>query len=146
MLRVLYETDISTLLHIEELTQAVPWTEETFSHCMKAGYVGWVIELEGRVVGFIIVSMHTGESHILNLGVHPEYQRRGFGRELLEQALSVAKAKEVGIAYLEVRRSNAKAIALYEKAGFVQVGERKSYYPGPLGREDALIFAKDLAV
>ncbi len=146
MLRNLNELDFAQLIAIEQLTQNAPWSRETFERCWQAGYQGWVIEFDQNVVGFIIVTMHVGESHILNLGVHPNYQRKGFGRKLLSHAINMARGKEVVITYLEVRRSNKSAIALYQQLGFVQIGERKDYYPTQNGREDALVFAKDLQV
>lgn len=146
MLRLVSENDLPRLLRIEKLTQITPWTKETFERCWQVGYLGWVIELDEKVVAFIIVSMRAGEAHILNLCTHPDFQRRGFAMQLLEHVLSVARKKEVGIAYLEVRRSNVNAITLYDKLGFTQIGDRKNYYITAKGREDALVFAKDLAV
>lgn len=52
--------------------------------------------------------------------------------------------KKIGIVFLEVRRSNKPAILLYQKLDFIQIGERKNYYSCESGREDALVFAKDL--
>jgi ribosomal-protein-alanine N-acetyltransferase len=146
MLRLFNKTDLQDILRIEELGQVAPWTADIFERCWDAGYRGWVIEKEARVVGFIVVSFQAGEAHILNLGVHPDFQRQGHAEELLKQVLVRAKAQNVSTAFLEVRRSNVKAIALYEKMDFVQIGERKQYYPALKGREDALTFAKDLTI
>ena len=46
--------------------------------------------------------------------------------------------------YLEVRESNARAIALYQKMAFIQIGTRKDYYPLPEGRENGLVYARNL--
>lgn len=146
MLRLAQKSDLPSLLEIETLTQYSPWNAETFVRCWEAGYTNWVVERESNVVGFIVVSFQAGEGHILNLGVHPLFQRQGLGAQLLNHALSSAKMMSLNMAFLEVRRGNTKAIALYEKMGFIQVGERKGYYPALSGREDALIFAKDLGV
>lgn len=146
MLRSLSKLDLPQVLNIEILTQIAPWSAETFERCLEAGFRGWVIEQNERILGFIIVSFQSGESHILNLCVHPDYQCKGHGQQLIEEALFRAKAQKMSTAFLEVRRSNYKAIALYEKMGFVQIGERKQYYPALNGREDALMFAKDLGV
>ena len=62
----------------------------------------------------------------------------------MEQALTHARRQGIGIAYLEVRRTNSHAINMYKKMQFLEIGERKDYYPGPSGSEDALIFAKSL--
>lgn len=146
MLRSLVPEDLSQVLIVEELTQIAPWSIETFQRCLEVGYLGWVKEIDHQVVGFIMITAHSVEAHILNLCVHPEFQRQGVGRELLLYALNMAQSMGIGIAFLEVRRSNLAAIILYEKLGFIKIGERKDYYPSLKGREDALIFAKDLGV
>lgn len=141
------ESDIPRLFEIEVATQIAPWSEEVFQRCFQMHYDCWVIEEENNIIGFIMMSSTpTKESHILNLCVDPAWQRKGYGKTLLNYALLQAKSTGIGIAYLEVRRSNYHAIMLYHKAGFVQISERKNYYPTPKGREDALVFAKDLGV
>ena len=145
MLRALIESDIPELLLIEEVTQIIPWSKEVFKQCLEAGYTGFVLEKNNRLIGFILFSLQMQEGHILNLGVHPNYQRQGLGQQLLLHALANAMQDGAGLIYLEVRCSNHPAIQLYKKAGFKQVGLRKGYYPLELdGREDALVFAKDL--
>jgi ribosomal-protein-alanine N-acetyltransferase len=131
MLRELIETDLPQMLAMEEATEAAPWTLEVFERCFTVGYYGWAIEQDNKILGFVIVSFSAGECHVLNLCVHPDHQRQGFGRELLHYALKASKRMGAGIAYLEVRHSNLPAIGLYHH---------------PAGREDALVFAKDLTV
>lgn len=87
------------------------------------------------------------ECELLNLAVLPHCQRRGLGRALLQQVLEMARAQGCSRCLLEFRRSNAAARALYEAAGFVQVGVRKAYYPALGGagpREDALLYTCEL--
>lgn len=146
MLRKIHQMDLMDLLQIEQSTHIDPWDEAAFRTCFNAGCLGWVAIINSRIIGFIINSIKVNECHILNLGVLTAYQHQGYGRKLLEKALSDAIQSRVGIAYLEVRRSNHKAISLYRKLHFIQIGERKNYYPLAQGRaEDALIFAKDLS-
>ena len=146
MLRTMVESDISKIFAIEFISQLVPWSRETFVHCLTAGYSGWVVEKDNEVVGFIILSYESGEGHILNLCVHPHFQHQGLGKQLMVHALETAKEHGAKIIYLEVRRSNVNAISLYQKMAFSQIGERKAYYPNSTGREDALVFGKDLTV
>ena len=96
------------------------------------------------IVAFIVVSLHADECHILNVCVAHQFQRQGLGKKLLEHTLQYAKSIGIMIAYLEVRRSNERAIALYRQYDFQLIGERKEYYPTVNGHEDALIFAKNL--
>lgn len=144
MLRKLHRSDLTQLLAIEQATHLMPWTENTFKTCFQTGCLGWVIESEKKMVGFIIISLRSSECHILNLCVDPHYQHQGLGRQLLEHAMTQAKQHGVEMIYLEVRRSNTRAISLYEKEGFRLLGERKEYYPSHEGHEDALVLAKML--
>lgn len=138
--RKLTRSDITAMLAIENSVHVAPWTKETFDVCLEADCPGWVSEQDGKgVVGFIIVSNQANECHILNIGVSRPCQHQGFGRELLDEALTSCQQDGAGIAYLEVRRTNSRAIRIYEAAGFVQIGERENYYPGG---EDALVYAK----
>jgi ribosomal-protein-alanine N-acetyltransferase len=146
MIRPFIPTDIPAALPIEEATQAAPWSEAAFARCFEAKYPGWVIEDQGAVAGFVLLSLVLGECHILNLCVHPSLQRRGLGRQLMAYALEWAKAQGAGIVYLEVRRSNLPAILLYQGMNFKQIGERKDYYPLAKEREDALVFARDIGI
>lgn len=143
-LRRLFRSDSQNILAIEEEVHVSPWSMETFEACFEAGFDGWALEIDGEVSGFIIISVRAGECHILNICVSRKHQYQGWGRQLMEQALTYARRQGIGIAYLEVRRSNQHAINLYKKMNFLAVGERKDYYPGPAGQEDALIFAKSL--
>ena len=146
MLRTIQSADAPEILTIERLTQISPWTIDIFERCWEAGYLGWLIEEENRIVGFIVTSFQAAEVHILNICVHPDFQHQGYGQKLMEHVLALAKARENGIVFLEVRKSNKKAISLYQKLHFVQIGERKNYYLSPQGNEDALVFALDMSV
>lgn len=145
MLRTLFKSDIPQILEIEKAVHIAPWTEDTFNTCFETGCLGWAVEIDQKIIGFIVVSLRVEECHILNLCVTHQYQRQGYGRKLLEYALNQVRHKGAGIAYLEVRRSNTRAISLYENMKFFMIGERKDYYPITVGGyEDALIYAKSL--
>lgn len=145
MLRTLQKTDLPEILVIENAVHIAPWTEETFKVCFQSGYTGWVVEVDKTVVGFIIISANREDCHILNVCVAHAHQHRGYGYKLISKAIEQAKRDGINIAYLEVRRSNTRAITLYRKMGFHYIGERKEYYPGgATGNEDALVFAMAL--
>lgn len=144
MFRKMVRADLPRLLAIEQASQGVPWTEETFVLCFDMSFEGWVAETEGVITGYIVLSLRGDECHILNLCVSHEHQRKGIGRSLLEFGLEEARRRQFSMAYLEVRRSNAKAIALYRRLKFIMIGERTDYYQTVNGPEDALIFATSL--
>ena len=126
---------------VEQASYEFPWSLGIFRDCLLAGYQSLVLEIGGILSGYAIMSVAAGEAHILNLCIHPEYQRSGYGRRLLNALL--VNADEVGVerVFLEVRPSNGAAIKLYRSAGFEQIGVRPSYYHADSGREDAVIFA-----
>jgi ribosomal-protein-alanine N-acetyltransferase len=109
---------------------------------MRVGYFCWVYESSEGVVGYGIMSVGAGECHLLNLCIHPDYQRRGLGRHMIEKLIDTARHHRARMAFLEVRQSNRGAYCLYQKLGFDEVGVRKDYYPARSGREDAFILAR----
>lgn len=144
LIRELQRRDIKDILEIEEDVHIAPWTEDTFNTCFDAGYKGWLIHKNDLIIGFIVASIHHLECHILNLCVVREFQRQGYGKKMLNYVLQYAKNEGCLVAYLEVRKSNQSAIALYHALNFHIIGERKAYYPAAQGHEDALIFAISL--
>lgn len=78
---------------------------------------------------------------MMNLAVAPAYRRTGIAQSLVHGLLDALADRKVSSLTLEVRASNADAIALYDKLGFSQVGRRPRYYEKP--REDALILRKE---
>ena len=93
--------------------------------------------LDEAVVGYICAESVADEGHILNLGVHPAYRRRGIAAALVEDIVGELKARGCRFLYLEVRASNSAARRLYTGFGFTVTGMRKNYYLAP--NEDALI-------
>ena len=81
---------------------------------------------------------------MMNVAVTADYRRRGIAEKLVLALVEELKKKGSHALMLEVRASNAPAIALYEKLGFLQVGCRKNYYRNP--KEDALILRKEWEV
>jgi ribosomal-protein-alanine N-acetyltransferase len=136
--------DLGDVLAIEKSVYGFPWPETIFRDCIRVGYRCRV--LEGRVWlhAYGLMSIGAGEAHLLNLCVRPESQGRGFAQRLLDHLLTEARTDEVRSVFLEVRPSNARAIRLYQRMGFVEVGVRPDYYPGQGRREDALVMAKEL--
>jgi ribosomal-protein-alanine N-acetyltransferase len=84
------------------------------------------------------------EAHLLNLSVAIPWQRRGFGRMLLEHFVGVARASDAVQMYLEVRPSNKAARRLYAHFGFREITVRRGYYPARRGREDAILMGISL--
>ena len=100
---------------------------------------------KNRLAGFIVGGVLPGENQweIENVVVASHSQGSGLGSQLLQALLGIARIKNAHRMTLEVRRSNAAAIALYAKFGFREIGHRKNYYSNP--SEDALLFGLDLS-
>lgn len=143
-LRTMCEEDLDQVAAIERRAYPFPWSPGIFRDCLRAGYGCWVMEDAGRVVGYSLLSVAAGEAHILNLCIDPDMQRRGLGQRMLLRLLDLARWHRAQRVFLEVRPSNQAAIALYRAHGFNEIGTRPRYYPGPNGREDAVVMAIEL--
>ena len=120
---------------------SAPWDEASLRSELENPLALWLAALDGdTVAGYIGSQSVLGESDMMNLAVRPEYRRQGVGRALVERLLWEL-GEENRCLTLEVRASNAAAIALYAGLGFRQVGRRPKYYLNPT--EDALILRKD---
>ena len=136
--------DLGKVIDVEIASYQHPWTLGIFRDCVRVGYSCWVYEDQGRVAGYGIVMLSGAEAHVLNLCVHPDYQRRGIGRLMLNYLTQVSRESGADTILLEVRESNKSAIKLYLSADFHELGMRRGYYPDHNGREDAIILAKSL--
>jgi ribosomal-protein-alanine N-acetyltransferase len=143
-LRPMRESDLDAVLAIEVRAYPFPWTRGIFRDCLLADYPAWVLEQGGRIIGYGVLSLAGDEAHVLNVCAAPEVQGRGHGRRLLRSLLKIARARGAQRVFLEVRPSNAHAIALYHDEGFNEIGRRPRYYPAKEGREDALVMAIEL--
>jgi len=144
-LRPMGEALLPQVLDIEQRAYAFPWTDGIFRDCLKVGYSAWVVASPAdEVLAYAVMSMAVGEAHVLNLCVEPAYHQQGLGRFLMTHLRQLARAAGMEIMLLEVRKSNAAAIALYLGMGFHKLGVRKGYYPAPQGSEDALLLGYNL--
>lgn len=136
--------DVDRIYEIEKLAYPFPWTRGIFEDCFRVGYHCFGLQIGRDLAGYTIFSHAAGESHLLNLCIHPDWQHRGFGSLLLEFAINhVARIESVAM-FLEVRESNPRATALYENRGFKIIGRRRSYYEAGSGREDAIVMRLEL--
>ena len=136
--------DLPDVLRNERRGYTHPWTEGIFRDCLGNGQECWLLMCSDQNVGHGILSVAAGEPHLLNVCVHPDFQGHGFGCILVEHLLERARKVEALTIFLEVRPSNVAACELYDKLGFNEVGIRENYYPSNVGREDAVVLAKEL--
>jgi len=134
----LTEAHIPQMVELEKLCFSMPWTADMIRSELNNPSCLYLAAVDGdTLVGYIGVQTVLDEGYINNVAVRPEYRRRGIAAALI--SLLAEQAQAIGLAFmtLEVRESNAPAIALYEKLGFTTVGRRKNYYEKP--REDAIL-------
>ncbi len=103
-----------------------------------------VLRVGGEVAGFTVLMTVLDEAHLLNIGVGLGHQRQGHGARMLQEVIGDARVAGAKRLLLEVRRSNRQAVAFYRRSGFTEIGVRRAYYPAVAGREDALVFEKEL--
>jgi len=142
--RAMQLDDLPSVIENERQSYSHPWSEGIFADCVKSGHECWLFLNRDSVAGHGILSIVADESHLLNVCVKPSLRGRGYGRILVEYMLDRARLQLVSCVFLEVRPSNLIAYKLYESMGFNEVGLRKDYYPAKSGREDAIVFAKEL--
>jgi len=136
--------DVGRVVGIETDAFSSPWSEETFTSLLdRPGLELLVLEDEREgVIGYAVLWCILDQGELANVAVTPRLRGRGLGAFLLSSVLDVARKRGIETMFLEVRASNAKALDLYRRFGFSDVGLRKGYYDQP--REDALIMAAKL--
>lgn len=142
-LRLLEEKDISSIMALEHSAHSYPWRQSSFEDCLVGRQKCWLAEYKNQLVGYVVITHGGGDAELLNISVSPKFQRRGIGSSLLQHAIETVRGF-ADMLFLEVRISNKKAIELYSKEGFFEVGNRKNYYPAVNGHEDALLMAAQL--
>ena len=148
-IRKMKDTDIAAVSEIEKLTHIQPWSENVLTDCYHSDYLCLVAEendYQKELKGYIILSQVLDEAHLLNLCVSLKYQGFGLGRELTARGIKEVVKRGARKMFLEVRRSNMRAIRLYESVGFSEIGIRTNYYQGSSLSEDAVVMALVLPV
>jgi ribosomal-protein-alanine N-acetyltransferase len=146
LIRPLWPEDLDDVIRIEEASYPFPWTRGIFRDCLRAGYACFGLQTGDALAGYSVHNWGVGESHLLNLCVHPDRRQQGYGSLLLEHSIGHARSLDCHVMFLEVRPSNDDASRLYLRRGFEVVGERPAYYQASAGREDAVVMRLDLVV
>ena len=121
---------LDALEQLERTCFSRPWSRKMLAE-----------ELDNQCAAFLVAEdAAADEGYITNVAVFPQYRRRGAAGKLLDVFLRFARANHLAFLTLEVRPSNAAAIALYTRFGFREAGRRRNYYDLP--KEDALILTR----
>ncbi|PIC56124.1 ribosomal-protein-alanine N-acetyltransferase [Sporosarcina sp. P12(2017)] len=139
LFRKMTHDDIPAVAGIELESFATPWTEEIFDHELTGNaYAHYIVaELDGEVIGHCGMWIVLDECHITNVAVLSAHRGKGYGEDLMRQAMELCRLNEVKTMTLEVRVSNETARTLYRKLGFQEGSIRKNYYTDD--HEDGLV-------
>lgn len=144
LFRPMLSSDLEQVICIEQQAFSHPWSRPLYEDALVR-YQCWVLERGTEHVGHAVMQYVVDEAHLLNIVVAVGHQGQGHGRLLLEYVLQQAQKQGSRECFLELRESNHAAYALYERAGFNELGRRANYYPAVAGREDAILMACPLA-
>ncbi len=149
-------SDIDSVLEIEGASFVTPWHRNAFLYELENRNArNYIIRPDPvkiqnigdgpRLYGYACFHVAANELHLLKMAVAPDMRKNNIAFQLLDACFRNAAADDLDWVFLEVRRSNASAIRLYEKLGFCRIAARCDYYRRPEGgREDALIMRKTL--
>jgi ribosomal-protein-alanine N-acetyltransferase len=133
--------DLDEVVAIEKSVYSHPWTHGNFVDSIQSGYQCWVLRDAGGVLlGYFFMMAALDEAHLLNISVHGDMHRRGIGKMMLDKVCILAHQQQMQSVLLEVRPSNTRAIEIYQRYGFAEIGRRRDYYPAADDkREEAIV-------
>jgi len=131
--------DLNSVMEIEMKLFRSPWTEAMFIKEIEDQY-SFVLENTKKIIGYICGWKILDEFTITNVAVEPNFQKKGFGKKIVEFIINRAKKVKCNNIFLEVRESNIVAIKMYVGLGFSKIGFRKNYYPNP--KENAIVMRR----
>lgn len=136
------EADVEEVSRIEAATFSMPWKASDFLEMIELDYAYYIVARSGdEVIGCCGLRNMCGDGDITNVVIKDGHRGQGIGTMMLTYLMETARERGVVRFNLEVRESNAPAIALYEKLGFERVGVRPGFYEKP--SEDAILYTKN---
>ena len=141
VIRKMVLADLPAVVDLDQRSFSLPWPERSFRFELTDNHASrcWVADLNGKIVGMIVVWLVAEEAHIATVATHPDYRRQGIGAQLLSQALLSLMNEGARSSFLEVRESNLAAQAMYRKFGYEVAGRRRRYYRD--NDEDAILMS-----
>jgi len=140
-LRPMVVGDVDDVYALECSVFPHPWSRANFVDSLASGYDAWVLkEPGGALAGYFLLMYALDEAHLLDVAVAAGRHGAGLGRYLLDRIAARARAQDMASILLEVRPSNVRALEVYRRYGYAEIGRRKGYYPAHEGRrEDAIV-------
>lgn len=146
-IRAMVESDLDRVMEVAaSLATAPQWARGAYELAIASGdgpqRIALVGEHSGEVTGFVVARAVGPVAEIETIGIDPKAQGYGFGSSLLLAVLEELRLIGVSEVELEVRSSNERALRVYVRAGFLEVGRRRGYYGEPV--EDAVLLRIEL--
>ena len=137
-------TFLPEVIALENDVQLSPWSLKNFEDALTAKNLFKVFFIDKKLVGYYVALFAADECQLLNLAIHSDFQNNGYGHYLITHLKKICVDANVASIFLEVRSSNKKAIRLYEKNGFNELGIRNNYYKNNIGWEDGILMGSEL--
>jgi ribosomal-protein-alanine N-acetyltransferase len=143
IIRKMTVNDVPAVVDLDQKSFSLPWPERSFRFELTDNPASrcWVAELDGNIVGMIVVWLIVDEAHVATIATHPDFRRKGIAKRLLSHALQKLMEQGARSSFLEVRESNLAAQEMYRKFGYEETGRRRRYYKD--NDEDAILMNLD---
>lgn len=130
--RPMLSTDLNEIKKMDKLAFTNPWPENAFKYELENNPNArlWIVENSEQkdIIGYAVIWIVLDEAHLGTFAINPAFEGKGIGKKFLAMICSQLIFENIQHIFLEVRKSNFKAIRLYENLGFEIDGERKNYY------------------
>ena len=137
------EAHIAEAAELEKKYFSEPWSENSLRLLCTEDYPSFAVcAQDGSLVGYLSAAKAFDELQIINVAVREDMRGKGIGALLMRAADSFCLENSLVSISLEVRESNATAIALYKRSGYAALGIRKNFYRAPT--ENAVVMVKNL--
>jgi ribosomal-protein-alanine N-acetyltransferase len=144
-LRTMTQDNLDAVMAIEQTAYSHPWSRGNFRDSLNPLFDAQCLWLGDELLGYFLAMHGVEEMHLLNITVAPAHQGEGWGHMMLDALSLISRNVGAQTLWLEVRQSNARALRVYERYGFVRVGLRKDYYPADRQqREHAVVMSLKL--
>lgn len=139
--------DLHALAFLEAQCFTAPWSESLLESELSdtvgvSKYCLVALDEDRMVAGYLCARTILDTADLLRIAVRPDLRRRGLAKALMREWLAFCRSGKVSTVFLEVRASNQKAIALYQKTGFTQQTVLKDYYEKP--HENGILFSLEI--
>jgi ribosomal-protein-alanine N-acetyltransferase len=136
--------DIDSIDYIEQQNSQNPWSKTQLTESiLNLTNLCYSMSINNQIIGFLMAMPAFDTADIINISIDQNYQRKGYGKKLLDCLIEELKSKKIRELVLEVRTSNKNAISFYLKHDFKKISVRKNYYMSnskhPNQKEDGII-------